>query len=452
MQILSERKLLNFQLAYEAINNNKFRSMLTALGIIFGVAAVIAMLAIGNGAKQEILEQIKLVGVNNIVIKPATEQKEEQVKDNADSKKETKKYSPGLTLHDVQSIQQVLPNIEKVSPEIVTETNFVRSGMSRSGKLVGVEPAYFQIIDFSISQGMNFSEHNLIYGDPVCIIGNNIRTKFFNGEDPIGKYIKCGNNWLKVIGIMGQKSISASNIKNLGIRDYNTDIYTPLRTILIRYKDRAKVSNEDIGGGGGNMFFISDDDNSDEKKDENTNQLDRVVVQVKNSEEMVGSADVISKLMLRRHNGVTDFEITVPEVLLKQQQRTKDIFNIVLGVIAGISLLVGGIGIMNIMLASVLERIKEIGIRLSMGATKDDIVQQFLYEAVLISVSGGVAGIILGVSLSFIIGEVASIQTIISVWSIVISFGVAALTGLVFGITPAKRAAQLDPIQSLRYE
>jgi putative ABC transport system permease protein len=452
MQILSERKLLNFQLASEAILNNKFRSLLTALGIIFGVAAVIAMLAIGNGAKQEILEQIKLVGVNNIVIKPAEEQKEEKVDADPNAKKEQRKYSPGLTLQDVKSIERVLPNIEKVSPEIVNETVFVRNGMSRTGKLVGIVPAYFEIIDFVLSEGRNFNEHNLVYGDPVCIIGNNVRTKFFNGENPIDKYIKCGNNWFKVIGVMGQKNISTSNIKNLGIRDYNMDIYTPLQTVLIRVKNRGKVSNADMEGGGGMFMFSDGEEDSGDNSDENINQLDRVVVQVKNSEEMSSAADVISKLMLRRHNEVADFEISVPELLLKQQQRTKDIFNIVLGVIAGISLLVGGIGIMNIMLASVLERIKEIGIRLSMGATKDDIVQQFLFEAVLISVSGGVAGIILGVSLSFIIGQVAAIQTIISIWSIVISFGVAALTGLVFGITPAKRAAQLDPIQSLRYE
>lgn len=452
MQLLSERKLLNFQLASEAIFNNKFRSLLTALGIIFGVAAVIAMLAIGNGAKQEILEQIKLVGVNNIVIKPSVEQKDEKVDADPNAKKEQRKYSPGLTLQDVKSIEKVLPNIENVSPEIVNETVFVRNGLSRSGKLVGILPSYFEIIDFTISKGRNFNQHNLVYGDPVCIIGNNVLTKFFNGEDPIGKYIKCGNNWFKVIGVMGQKNISSSNIKNLGIRDYNMDIYTPLQTVLIRVKNRGKINNDEIEGGGGMFVFNDGDDESNDAKDENINQLDRVVVQVKNSEEMSSAADVISKLMLRRHNGVADFEITVPELLLKQQQRTKDIFNIVLGVIAGISLLVGGIGIMNIMLASVLERIKEIGIRLSMGATKDDIVQQFLFEAVLISVSGGVAGIVLGVSLSIIIGKVAAIQTIVSIWSIVISFGVAALTGLVFGITPAKRAAQLDPIQSLRYE
>jgi putative ABC transport system permease protein len=156
--------------------------------------------------------------------------------------------------------------------------------------------------------------------------------------------------------------------------------------------------------------------------------------------------------MSRRHNQVTDFEITIPELLLKQQQRTKDIFNLVLGFIAGISLLVGGIGIMNIMLASVLERIKEIGIRLAIGATKQDITEQFVYEAMLISIAGGIAGVVLGVVMSYLISGFAGITTIINGWSIVLSFAVSAITGLIFGITPAKRAAQEDPINSLRHE
>ncbi len=450
--LLSERKQLNFQLAYEAIFYNRFRSMLTALGIIFGVAAVIAMLAIGNGAKQEILDQIKLVGVNNIVIKPVTEKQEGKTGDDEQGKKEKKKYSPGLTLKDVESIEEVLPGISNISPEIEMETQFVRNGMSKSGKLVGVLPAYFEVTGFVLSEGEMFNKHNLDYGDQVCIIGNSVRMKFFNAENAIGKYIKCGNNWLKVIGVMQQKSISESNIKNLGIRDYNADIYTPLQTVLIRYKNRSKVTEADIKGAGGAFVMIIEGDESSSDKDDNLNQLDRIVVQVDNAEHMLSSSEVISKMLLRRHYNVTDFEISVPELLLKQQQRTKDIFNIVLGVIAGISLLVGGIGIMNIMLASVLERIKEIGIRLSMGATKTDIVQQFLFEAILISVSGGVIGIVLGITLSVIISQVADIKTIVSLWSVVLSFGVAGITGLVFGITPAKRAAQLDPIQSLRYE
>jgi putative ABC transport system permease protein len=190
----------------------------------------------------------------------------------------------------------------------------------------------------------------------------------------------------------------------------------------------------------------------DTKKDVSIHQIDRLVIKMADTEKLEKSSEIISRLLQRRHFTVTDFEITVPILLLKQQQRTKDIFNLVLGAIAGISLLVGGIGIMNIMLASVLERIKEIGIRLSIGATKKDIVQQFVFESVLISLVGGIAGIVLGVILSKIVAVVADIPTIISIWSIIISFGVSALTGLIFGITPAKNAANQDPIKSLRHE
>ncbi|HQV01291.1 MAG TPA: ABC transporter permease, partial [Bacteroidia bacterium] len=314
LPFITERRLLNFSLAYEAIFHNKLRSLLTALGIIFGVAAVIAMLAIGNGAKQEILEQIKLVGVNNIVIKPASQQKEENVTEET-GKKETKKFSPGLNLQDIKAIETTLPNIAKISPEIVIETNFVRNGLARSGKLVGVMPAYFDIIDLQIKQGGNFNKHNMIYGDPVCIIGNAIATKFFNAENPIGQYFKCGNIWYKVIGVMEQKNISGSNIKNLGIRDYNMDVYEPLQTILIRVENRGKLSNEALGGGD----FEVIEGESDDEASNTLHQIDRVVVQVNQSEEMTGTADVLSKMLLRRHNGVTDFEITVPELLLKQQ-------------------------------------------------------------------------------------------------------------------------------------
>lgn len=443
---MNERYLQNLQIALEAIRANKLRSLLTALGIIFGVAAVIAMLAIGNAAKQEILEQMKLVGVNNIVITPIIEQKEEEVQE-GEMQIGKKTFSPGLTLKDLHSIQSILPSIEKVSPEIMIETNFVYSGLRRSGKLVGVEPVYFEITNFNLARGNMFNEQQLKYGAQVCIIGKSVQTKFFSNEDPIGKYIKCGQIWLQIIGVLEERSISENTIGKLGIRDYNMDIYTPLKTMLIRYKNRSLVTKASLMAGN-----MSNEDAENAKPKENYHQVDRLVVQVKETEMLQASAEVIARMMERRHFGVVDYEITIPIVLLQQQQRTKDLLNLVLAAIAGISLLVGGIGIMNIMLASVMERIKEIGIRLSIGATKKDIVMQFVMEAVFISLTGGVAGIVLGVILSYVISKFADIETIISGWSIAISFGVSAMTGLIFGITPAKRAAQQDPIKSLRHE
>jgi putative ABC transport system permease protein len=457
--MISQRLLANLYIAINAVIANKVRSLLTALGIIFGVAAVIAMLAIGNGAQQEILDQIKLVGVNNIVIKPIIEQKEEKVEEEV-GKKDQKKFSPGLTIRDVKSIQSSIPGLTKVSPEIILESNLIRKGYRRSAKLVGVEPSYFEIYNFDMQEGQMFTEEQRKIGSPVCIIGQSIKTRFFPTENPIGKSIKVGPHWLTIVGVLRERIVSDNSISKLGIRDFNMDVYTPLQTMLIRYKNRDLITTEELRQEAmrsrGMVFNTGANANNEtaaqqlEKK--NYHQLDRLVIQVDETNLLQPAAEIMSRLLQRKHYDVVDYEIEIPELLLKQQQRTNDIFNYVLGAIAGISLLVGGIGIMNIMLASVLERIKEIGLRLSIGAKKSDVVQQFLFEAVMISVTGGIIGVILGVSMALIVSEFAGIPTIITFSSILLSFGVAATVGLVFGIAPARKAASQDPITSLRYE
>lgn len=449
----------DIRIAVESILSNKLKSILTALGIIFGVAAVISMLAIGKGAQQEILDQIKMVGVNNILISPIVQDKSSG---EGEGNLQLNKFSRGLTLLDVEAIRNSVPSVKRISPEISFNSNIVLNGMRYNAKLVGVANDYFGLYNLPMSQGIIFNDYQEEYGIQVCIIGANIRAKFFSQVDPMGQYIKFDNVWLKVIGVLEKTNVSLTGFEDKGVNVYNDNVYIPIKTMLLRYQNRALVNTKlatqatsvQVFGGGGHMgrVVVSGSDASTTNAETNYNQLDKIVVQVQETEQLTPTTELLSRMMLRRHSNVKDFEITVPELLLKQQQRTKDIFNIVLGAIASISLIVGGIGIMNIMFASVMERIKEIGTRMAIGAKKMDIVVQFLSEAVLISVTGGFIGVFLGIILSVAIQEIAGITTIISVFSVVIAFGVSAAVGVIFGYSPAKRASERDPIESLRYE
>jgi len=454
-----ERYLQILSVSLEAVFLNKSRSVLTALGIIFGVAAVIAMMAIGNGARQEILEQIKMVGVNNIVILPANNVNDKSNYSNNDKEKGKslqKKFVPGLTLKDAENIQKILPTVERISPEIVYKVQTSRNGKKMSAGLNGVWPSFFQIFNLSVKNGTFFTTQQALKGEPVCIIGPEVAAKLFPNENPLGKQLKAGNIWLQVIGIIQGLQVN-KKAENMGISDYNRSIFTPLKTILLRYKDRSLVNQASLMGGGeqivvmGGSITVFSDDNKGQTG-QNNNQLDKIVVQVKESSQLVPSAQVIKKMLMRRHQNTQNFEIKIPELLLKQEQKTKDIFNIVLGAIAGISLLVGGIGIMNIMLASVMERIREIGVRRATGATQRDIVFQFLAESTFISISGGIVGVLLGVIMAKVITLTTGILTIVSFWSILLSFGVAAAVGIIFGYLPAKKAALQDPVESLRHD
>jgi putative ABC transport system permease protein len=454
----------DIEIAVESIISNKLKSMLTALGIIFGVAAVIAMLAIGKGAKQEIMEQMKMVGVNNILINPIIQDESSSSKE---GEKQTKKFSRGLSMLDVDAIRETIPSVKRISPEISFNSTAMMNGVKYTAKLVGVSNDYFYLYNLPLTSGTFFNDYQEENGIQVCIIGANIRAKFFSQVDPIGQYIKFNGIWLKVIGVLQKTTVSLTGFEEKGVNVYNDNIYIPIQTMLLRYQNRALVNTKLVseassnvmvmggfgggpGGGMGRIVVSSSDANTDTET--NYNQLDRIVVQVSETEQINSTTETLSRMLTRRHSEVKDFEITVPELLLKQQQRTKDIFNIVLGAIASISLIVGGIGIMNIMFASVMERIKEIGTRMAIGAKKMDIVVQFLSEAVLISLSGGFIGIFLGVIMAKLIEQIAGIMTIVSFFSVFISFGVSAAVGVIFGYSPAKRASEKDPIESLRYE
>jgi len=441
-----EQILSNLGVAIESVASNKLRSFLTALGIIFGVAAVITMLSIGKGAEKEIMDQMELVGVNNISIDAFTEQDEGDVASNEGSgvEIEKKSFSPGLTIADAQNIANIVPGIQYISPEIIMDVKVIRKGMWRTSQMIGVTNDFFVLLNFNLEYGRWFSQEQLEKGLPVCIIGQDIKRKFFDEENPIGKSIKLNNQWLRVVGIIEEKGISkkVKEHNDLGIRDYNMDVYIPIQTMLIRYTNRSRINSDDI----------KVQEQNDSETAGNYHQLDKMVIKIESGYDLNEVADIVSRILKRRHFEVIDYKITIPELLLKQQQKAKQVFALVLGAIAGISLLVGGIGIMNIMLASVMERIKEIGLRIALGAKQIDIVQQFLLEAVTISISGGFIGVFLGWIMSVLISKFSEITTIITFSSIVLAFGVAVSIGLIFGIMPAKKASKQNPINSLRHE
>jgi len=445
-----KRYLHDFNIAVDSLLDNKLKSILTALGIIFGVAAVISMLAIGRGAKEEILEQIKLVGVNNIVITPIVQAEDEDNASQGNGDIEKRKYSPGLTISDIQAIQKHIRTIKNISPEISMNSFVVQNGVRESAKIIGVSSRYFDIYNLKLENGEVFTEYQEENGLPVCIIGANIRSKFFSKIDPIDQYIKFGSVWLKVIGVIEKSNISLTGFENAGVNVFNDNIYIPVKTMLLRFQNRALFTSGKLKGEArdehGRSIVPAENVSS------NYHQLDKIIVQVISSDMMAPTAEIISRLMFRKHLEVKDYEIRLPELELKQEQRTKDIFNVVLGAIAGIALVVGGIGIMNIMFASVMERIKEIGTRLAIGAKKTDIVVQFLSEAVLISVIGGILGVIIGIILAKVINHIFDILTIVTSFSVFVAFGVSATIGIIFGYAPAKRASEKDPIESLRYE
>lgn len=405
----------NIKIGLEGIAAHKLRSFLTMLGIIFGVGAVVAMLSIGEGARLEALKQIELMGVNNIIVQDA-DLKDQELIDARSA------FSEGLTMKDAYAIEAVLPNCSAV-PLRKDETEAVYGSVTAKINLVGVTPEYSSAHNLTISKGIFPDWTHLQDKQRVCAVGSGIKRELFPFSEAVGKQIKIQGMWFTIIGEIADKDVSIKNIGGYEVRDFNNDVLIPLTVAQNSFYRYVLQS-----------------------------PLDQIVIKAPADEDIRAVGEVVTRILNRRHRGQDDFKVIIPEELLRQSQSTQRIFNIVMGAIAGISLIVGGIGIMNIMLSSVLERTREIGVRRAIGARRTEIMGQFLTEAVSLSFSGGLMGIVLGVALAKIITFYAGWATIVSPISVALAFGVAAAVGLIFGLYPARRAANLRPIEALRYE
>ena len=398
------------------LNTHRLRTLLTTLGIVFGVAAVIAMLSIGEGAKRKVLAQFALMGIDNLLVidKPAPAPKDDS---------ETRPFSAGLTLADGEAVREVMPQALRGGADARHRDGRAGRTQTRHGEHRGHDartmwtrreaiPARGRFLDWAEVDSLS----------RVCVLGAGLARDLFLLGDPVGERVKVGRDWYVVVGVMaGVGAVAGSGLED--VRDTARDLYLPVSASLQRLPCKPFTS-----------------------------ELHRLIVQVKDTGQLSEATDVLTAVIGRRHRGVEDFRLVVPAQLIRQQQSTQRIFNVVMGAIAGISLLVGGIGIMNIMLASALERTREIGVRRAVGATEHDILLQFLLEAVGVSFLGGLIGVVIGFGLTQAIATYAGWPVAIAPWSVLLAFGVSAAVGIVFGYYPARRAARMSPIESLRYE
>jgi len=398
---------------------HKLRSLLTMLGMIFGVGAVVAMLSITAGAQKEMMSYIDLLGVNNIIIeaKEAVDRNELQTR---------RAISPGLTFRDFRAIAENVQGIEALTPrKRFKPQKVLPKTAAEPPLLIGVEPNYMTINSLKIVEGRFFTEEDNAKSAPVCVLGETAKVNLLGYEPAVGKYVKINDTWLQVIGVLAQQATADTEVEGLEVTNRNNLVISPLNTVMRRFED--------------NNSYLKD-------------EIDGIYIKVTSGTDSVETANVVNAILTATHKDAGDFTITVPAGLLEQKRRTQFIFSVVMICIAGISLLVGGIGIMNIMLATVLERTREIGIRRAIGARQADIIRQFLTEAVLISILGGLIGVVFGYTLSKVIAAAAGWQTEVTFASIAVAFGVSCGIGLLFGIYPAVQAAKLDPIEAIRYE
>jgi len=425
-----------FQVSLDSLTAHKLRTLLTMLGVIFGVGAVVAMLSIGEGAKTEALEQIEILGINNVIVNAVAP-------DLGRSSDQGLTRSPGLTLADGENIAEFTSMVENVIPLRLEPITTIYYGSNEApARVVATLPDYVYSTSIEVEYGRFITDRDNDEYSQVCVLGAKAKRSLFAFENPIGQEVLIGELNFVVIGVMADKYIGRGKIEGFELKNLNEDVYIPLKTAS-KKMDRKPSSGSFRG------WWNSGDE---EEEKYNTPEIDQLTITVKDLAFVAAVTKLTENILNRRHYGVEDYEIVVPESLLRQTEKTQQIFNMVMGAIAGISLLVGGIGIMNIMLATVLERTREIGIRRAVGATRQDILRQFLIETVVICLIGCGVGIMVGIGIARGISFYADWPTIVSPYSIILAVGVSTAVGVIFGLYPANKASKLDVIDSLRYE
>jgi putative ABC transport system permease protein len=414
-----EQYLPDFNLGLQNLLQHKLRSLLTMLGMIFGVAAVVSMLSIGAGAQQQVMAFIEQMGLRNVIV-------EAQEANNFQELQKVRKLSPGLSYQDLRVIRANVGGIAQSSArKRFTPSKLLPKPQREMPVVYGVAPNYQQIANLRVISGRFFDADEEDRAAPVCVLGQSAKTNLFGPQEAVGQYVKVNEQWLHVVGVAGPQLTAQTQVAGVSATDLNNLIYIPISASVFRLED--------------SMSWVKD-------------EVDGIYLQLESANDSLNTAEVVRGLLNVAHKNAGDFRVVVPAELLAEQKRTQRIFDVVMVAIASISLLVGGIGIMNIMLASILERTREIGVRRAIGARQSDIIRQFLIEAVLISFVGGIMGIAFGYGMSQLIALLASWSTIVTATSILLAFVVSVSVGLIFGIYPAVKAARLDPVEAIRYE
>jgi putative ABC transport system permease protein len=413
--------LRDAELGLQNLTVHGLRSFLTMLGLIFGVAAVVAMLSIGAGARQKVMAFIEQMGVRNLIVE-AKETTEWQ------ANQKVRRISPGLTLEDYRVIQDDVKGIAAITPrKRMAPSRMIPASQQETPVVYGVKTAYQQIAGLHVLEGRFFNDEEDRQGAPECVLGAAARWNLFGAADPVGGWVKVNEQWFRVIGVVSPQlgAPSDSAAADVPPTDVNNIVYIPLNSALLRLEDSYSDVRDEIDG---------------------------IYVQVREGQDLGQAAQIVRAILQFSHHGANDYSVIVPAELLAEQRKTGELFNAVMVAIASVSLIVGGIGIMNIMLAGILERTREIGLRRAVGARRSDIVRQFVVEATMISIAGGLIGVVLGFFVSRLIAWLAGWSTIVTFGSVALGFLVSVSIGLIFGIYPAMKAARLDPVEAIRYE